>query len=105
MEDLIRQIHYIVELVGVKHVGIGTDMFEAKGATEWNATTKRRYPESVSAYEHANLRTVGFEGLAKWPTVTEHLFNAGYAPADIAQILGGNWQRVFTRVWDSGPDL
>jgi membrane dipeptidase len=105
MDDLVRQVDYMVNMVGIDHVGVGTDMFEAKGATEWNATTKRRYPESVGAYEHPNLRTVGFEGLAKWPIVTEHLLKAGYAPGDVAKVLGGNWARVFSEVWDRGPDV
>ncbi|MBI4277268.1 MAG: membrane dipeptidase [Armatimonadetes bacterium] len=105
MEDLLRHIAYVVDMVGIEHVGIGTDMFEAKGATEWNSTTKRRYPESVGAYEHANLRTTGFESLSQWPAVTERLLAAGYSTEDVAKIVGGNWARVFARVWDSGPDL
>lgn len=105
MQDLLTQVEHVVDLVGIDHVGIGTDMFEAKGATEWNATTKRRYPESVSAYEYENLRTVGFESLDKWPALTAHLFQAGYSDADVSKILGGNWERAFNHIWNRGPDF
>jgi microsomal dipeptidase-like Zn-dependent dipeptidase len=66
-------------------------------------TTKRRYPESVGAYVRSNVRTIGFETLANWPIVAEHLFKAGYDQAAVAKILGGNWARVFHDVWDGGP--
>jgi membrane dipeptidase len=98
MEDYMRHIDYLVEMVGVDHVGIGSDRFEGKGEAEWNATTKRRYPESVAAFTHQTVTTVGFADMSAWPSITENLLARGYAEKDVKQIIGGNFLRVFREI-------
>ncbi len=98
LDDFLRHIDHIAGLVGVDHVGIGTDQFEGKGEAEWNATTKRRYPESVEASSFDNVRTAGFESVSPWPLITEKLLERGYSADDVRKIVGGNFLRVFREV-------
>jgi membrane dipeptidase len=98
MEDFVRHVRHAVDLVGIDAVGIGTDLFEAKGAAGWDATTKRRYPESVGAFSRDAVNTVGVEDMGTWPSLTEALTSAGFAAEEVAKIVGGNFLRVFGRV-------
>lgn len=98
MDDFMRHIDYLVKLVGIDHVGIGTDRFEGKGEAEWNATTKRRYPESVGAFEFGKVFTVGFQNLSSWPAITAMLLKNGYSEEDVKKIVGGNFLRVYKSI-------
>lgn len=75
IEHLLDHIDHIVNLVGPRHVGLGSD-FDGIGAT----------PE-------------GLTDVSKMPLVTEGLVRRGYSDEDIKLILGGNYLRVFEQVW------
>ncbi len=68
---LIDHLDYIVNLVGVDHVGLGSDFdgIEA-GPKELN-------------------------GVQDFPLITKALLERGYSKRDIRKILGGNFLRVF----------
>ena len=70
---IVDHIDHIVKLVGVDHVGIGSD-FDGVQA---------------SASDLANV--------AQLPNLTRELLHRGYAEADIDKILGGNMLRVMER--------
>jgi membrane dipeptidase len=70
LDDMLDHIDYIVERIGVEHVGIGTDFNHGSGITDFN-----------DASEALNV-TIG-------------LLERGYSPQDIEKIWGGN----FLRVW------
>jgi membrane dipeptidase len=69
LEDYVDHIDYIVQLIGVDHVGIGTD-FDGGGGVE------------------------GFNDASEAPNVTVELVRRGYSDEDIAKIWGGNLMRV-----------
>ncbi|HEY8927675.1 MAG TPA: dipeptidase [Mucilaginibacter sp.] len=68
---LIKHIDYIAKLIGVDHVGIGSDFDGAES-----------YP-------------LGLDSVADYPKITEELLKLGYSEKDIDKILGGNFLRVF----------
>ncbi len=68
---LIHQIDYIAKLIGVDHVGIGSDFDGAES-----------YP-------------LGMNDVTDYPKITTELLKIGYSEADIDKILGGNFIRVF----------
>ena len=68
MDDTVKAIHYVVSLVGVEHVGIGSDF---DGATE---------------------TVVDATGL---PLLTEALISEGFSNDEIEAILGNNALRIF----------
>jgi len=71
IEVLINHIDYVVKLVGVDHVGLGSD------------------------YDGAGSYPVGLEDVSGYPLITYHLLKRGYKEEDIKKILGGNFLRLF----------
>jgi membrane dipeptidase len=69
--DVVDHIDYVVELVGIDYVGIGSD-FDGGG-------------------ELSDCRDV-----SQFPGITEELYKRGYSQEDIAKIWGGNFFRVFS---------
>ncbi|MFL6207836.1 MAG: dipeptidase [Pyrinomonadaceae bacterium] len=67
---VVDHIDYIVKLVGIDHVGIGSD-FDGTQAV----------PSDLSS-------------VAEFPNLTKELLRRGYSEADIDKILGGNMLRV-----------
>jgi membrane dipeptidase len=67
---LIKHIDYIVKLIGVDHVGIGSDFDGAES-----------YP-------------MGMDDVTDYPKITAELLKLGYSEKDIDKILGGNFLRV-----------
>jgi membrane dipeptidase len=70
LDDLLDHLDYIVERIGVGHVGIGTDFNHGSGIT-------------------------GFNDASEALNVTVGLLERGYSEQDIEKIWGGN----FLRVW------
>jgi membrane dipeptidase len=75
ISDVLDQIDYAVKLVGVDHVGIGSDFDGVDG----------ELPEG--------LRTV-----ADFPNLVAGLQARGHSDADIRKILGGNLMRVWAEI-------
>jgi membrane dipeptidase len=67
---LIKHIDYIAKLIGVDHVGIGSDFDGAES-----------YP-------------LGMDDVTDYPKITAELLKLGYTEKDIDKILGGNFIRV-----------
>jgi len=73
LQELVDHIDHVVELIGIDHVGIGTD-FDGGGGVE------------------------GCNDVSEMPNITEELLKRGYSEEDIQKIWGGNIMRVFSRV-------
>ena len=71
MAQLLDHLDYIVKLIGVNHVGIGSDF------------------DGISSSPR-ELQTV-----ADFPKMTQALIEKGYSNKDIKKILGGNFLRVY----------
>ena len=67
---LIHEIDHIAKLIGVDHVGIGSDFDGAES-----------YP-------------LGMDDVRDYPKITAELLKIGYTEKDIDKILGGNFIRV-----------
>ena len=68
---LIDHVDYIVKLIGIDHVGLGSD-FDG-------ITSAPQQLDDVTSY----------------PLITKALLERGYSGRDIRKILGGNFLRVF----------
>ncbi len=92
-ENFFRQIDYWCELLGPRHVGLGTDHV-------YDAEDMQRYMKSVKSPESGNYENmVSFFQPEQIEEVVNLMVNAGYLEVDIQQILGGNYLRVATEVW------
>lgn len=116
VDDYINHIDYIAELVGVDHVGIGTDLAEGYFQTPFEILERRRlYPKLTSKWNRkiddeflASGRDKLFfyekhmpwwKSVTETPIITEALHCRGYSNQDIEKILGKNFLRVFNKVW------
>ena len=64
-------IDHVVELVGIDHVGIGSD------------------------YDGVRALPEGLEDVSRYPTLLEELLRRGYSEDDIRKIWSGNLMRVW----------
>lgn len=70
MSMLMDHLDHIVKLVGVDHVGLGSD------------------------FDGVNSLPDGLDGVEDFPKITDGLIKRGYSKKDIKKILGGNFLRV-----------
>ncbi|MBL8233914.1 MAG: dipeptidase [Bryobacterales bacterium] len=74
LADAVAHIDHVVKLVGVNHVGIGSD------------------------FDGIQCVPVGLEDVSKFPALTRALLDKGYSPEDLAKIYSGNLLRVMRAV-------
>ncbi len=86
MENVLDHVDHAVRIAGVEHVGIGTDV-DLDGRDRGAARKKNDLD--------------GVEYTRKIYNLTEGLIRRGYSKPDIRLILGGNFQRVLTAIWEA----
>jgi membrane dipeptidase len=74
MDDLVRNIDYVKKLVGIDHVGIGSDL------------------RGMSSY------TSGFGEDANFQAIAEALLAHGFSDGETGKVMGGNFFRVWQEV-------
>lgn len=99
VQDLVRHIEYVADLVGIDHVGIGLDHDETSTPDKF-AAARTRYPEIYRDYYTFETRRVaGIDKISLMPNVTAAMVAWGFSDDDIRKVLGGNFLRVFEQVW------
>jgi membrane dipeptidase len=98
LEDYLSAIDYLVNLIGIDHVGLGTDFME-EIPPEVNAMALKGISAENLQKFYGSTSIAGFESAAEFPRVTEGLLSRGYSPRDVKKILGGNWLRLYETVW------
>ena len=99
LDDMVDHIAYVADLVGIDHVGIGSDFFESESPVRFHAFFKVRYPEVFSEYDLSNVYFDEFKRVEHFPKLTQALLKRGFSAEDTAKVLGGNFLRVFDAVW------
>lgn len=74
LDVLIDHIDYITKLVGVDHVGLGSD------------------------FDGISITPLEMDDVSFLPNITRELLKRGYSVEDVKKILGGNFLRVFKQV-------
>jgi membrane dipeptidase len=97
--DFVDHIDYVVQLVGIDHVGLGLEYYGQDTPAEYADAVRlgRWRPEDVPPPPH--IFPTGIEDATGFPNLTAELLARGYAEADVLRVLGGNWLRVFNEVW------
>ena len=100
MDAMLEHYDYVAKLVGVEHVGVGSDTdllgYDALSPEE---TTQLRsgYKSSYGFREKNDIDGYTF---AKRPfDLAEALIRRKYSDANIEAILGGNFRRVLKEIW------
>jgi membrane dipeptidase len=70
LEQLIEHFDYVAKLIGVDHVGIGSD------------------------FDGISVTPLDMDDVTHLPLITRELLKRGYSPDDVKKILGGNFIRV-----------
>ncbi len=101
IEHMLDHFDYVANMIGVEHVGIGSDM-DADGYDDVPTAAYERlrrggYDESYAF--RGQIDTDGFDHPRKIFDLTDGLIRRGYSDADIALILGGNFRRVLGDIW------
>jgi membrane dipeptidase len=98
--DVVDHIDHVVKLVGIDHVGIGTDS-DLNGyddtTPETNKMLRGAYKDSYAFREKIDVD--GFDHPLKMYDLTEELIRRRYSDANIRAVLGGNFQRLLTSTW------
>lgn len=98
--DMVDHIDHVVKLVGIDHVGIGSDS-DLNGyddtTPETNKMLRGAYKDSYAFRE--KIDTDGFDHPLKTYDLVEELIRRRYSDADISAVLGGNFQRLLTATW------
>lgn len=102
ISDFVDIIDYLVDLVGIDHVGLGLDLslfgtketHEAFWARFRNALI---YPHKPPSFEEIYVQ--GFNDIRDIIKIIEELLTHGYSDEKANKILGGNWLRLLKEVW------
>ena len=100
IEDIVDHIDHVVKLVGIEHVGIGSD----SDLMGYDRMPKDQYDKLKSAYKSSyafrgKIDTDGFDHPQKIYDLTEALLKRGYGEANIQAVLGGNFRRLLGATW------
>lgn len=120
VDDLIKHIDYIANLVGIDYIALGpdycgyscpTDRDKLKGFAnlgpeycEYNTLTptqSEKYPGWIGGVYYGIRKSDYIEGpdqISKFPLITEALIKHRYSTKDIRKILGENFLRVYKNI-------
>ncbi len=101
LSDFVRMVDYLVNLVGIDHVGIGTDFTEDQGEDFFRyiltGNSKKGPKLSMDFLPLVNPKGIG--SAREFPNVTEAFVEHGYPEPHVRKIMGENFLRVFKEVW------
>lgn len=98
--DMVDHIDHIRDLVGIEHVGIGSDA-DLNGYDDMPpdqyAALKAAYKASYAFRDKIDVE--GFDHPQKVFDLTEEMVRRGYTDEHIGLVLGGNFKRLLEAVW------
>ncbi|MGH8189334.1 MAG: dipeptidase, partial [Steroidobacteraceae bacterium] len=100
VEHMVDHIDHVVKLVGVDHVGFGSDA-DLNGYDDMPADQLKELRESYKASYafRERIDTDGLDHPRKIFDLTEALIRRRYSDENITAILGGNFKRLLAATW------
>jgi membrane dipeptidase len=101
VDDVIDHIDHVRDLVGIEHVGIGSDFGLESNDHMSDADQFRRFLAAADPrYRvHAREAVADLDGPRRFYTLTEGLLRRRYTDEQIKLVIGGNFRRVLASVW------
>jgi membrane dipeptidase len=104
IEHALDHIDYAVKLVGVEHVGVGSDIDMVGNPNPMGGGSDPRTQPNFSRYKYhedsgGKITIAGLDHPKRMFDLTEGLIRRRYTDANISAILGGNALRVLTDIW------
>lgn len=95
LENLLRQLRYVIDLVGPEHVGLGLDfVLDRAELDEYVSLNPQIFPAHMGI--SGALAMVEPEAMT---AIAENLARANMSDEHIRCILGENWLRIARQVW------
>jgi membrane dipeptidase len=106
VEDVVDHIDHVVKLVGIEHVGVGTD----SDLMGYDHMQPDQYAKLKAAYKASyafrdKIDTDGFNHPRKIYDLTDALLRRGYSDSNIQAVLGGNFRRLLGESWTPQPQV
>ncbi len=109
LPDFCSAIARTADLIGVEHIGIGSDLCQdhPDSVVEW--MRMGRWTKQMD-FGEGNAAAPGFPPMPAWfgdnrdfGTIAQGLAQIGMTKTEIAAIMGGNWQRFFAASFGPAP--
>jgi membrane dipeptidase len=100
LDDFVRHVEYVANLVGSDHVGIGSDWgggFPQVVADLIDGQMSDRGFRPEHRMSHS-MQIRGFENWGRWPSLTDALLTHGFTPEEVRGMIGGNFLRLLRLV-------
>jgi membrane dipeptidase len=99
IEDVLNHVDYIVKLIGIDHVAIGTDIvFHDQVAAHRSMAKSKPFDLERLGITLAADYMYGIESPLEWKNIIRGLVARGYSDEEIAKIVGGNALRIIEEV-------
>jgi membrane dipeptidase len=104
IEDVLNHYDHVAKLVGVEHVGVGSDIDLYGYDALPDPIRKALHASYKSSYAFRDKDDIErLNHPKRFYDIAQGLIKRGYSNKDIGGILGGNFQRVLTRIWSVAP--
>jgi membrane dipeptidase len=103
VEDVVNHYDHVRDLVGIEHVGVGSDAGIESNDLGPADKLKDLLSKADKRYRvHGDREVVaGLEGPSRMWELCAALVRRGYTDEQIGLVLGGNWARVLKEIWGS----
>jgi len=103
IDDVVDQYDHVRDLVGIEHVGVGSDAGIESNDLEPPEKLQEMLAKADKRYHVHGTRevVVGLEGSNRMWVLCSALVRRGYTDEQIQLVLGGNWARVLKQIWGS----
>ncbi len=104
VEHFFDHIDYVAKMIGIEHVGIGSDI-DLQGYDDMPPDEYKRLKDSYKG-SYGFRDKIDIEGIdhpKRMFDVTEGLIRRKYTDDQILGVLGGNFQRVLSDIWQGMP--
>ena len=104
IEDVLNHLDYMVDIVGIDHVGVGADFIHGQ-PIEFFMTKKgdlgigRKFPPGVTPPSWPWVFPKGIESCTEFPNIALGMAQRGYSEDDITKVMGLNFMRLFGETW------
>ncbi len=101
VEDVVNHVDHVRDLVGIEHVGIGSDAGVESNDLGAPQFLKEMLSKADPRYHvHGTHEVVaGLEGQKRIYDLTAAFVRRGYTDEHIRLVLGRNWRRVLGQIW------
>jgi len=106
MDEFLDHIDYVVDLVGINHVAIGTDIAEFRTAEEYEegklgtqGTLNVELRSQKDVFIREEYYVDGIPSIGESLNITRGLVARGYSDQEIGKVQGSNFLSLFEKVW------